>query len=161
MRYLESQTQKPRSRTKEPKIVTCIIQAKIYIFFKFGCHFGHHLEYINIHMCGKVALLRFRIYDPNNLYIDPKMVILCQFQAVICMSCFLVGHFGRHLEYLNFSKGDKMALLRFGFYDPKNPCIDPKMEILCQLQAEISMFCLLAAILDAILNISNYPRVTR
>ena len=69
--------------------------------------------------------------------------------------------FGRHLEYLNFSKSDKVALLRFGFYDPEYPCIDPKMEILCQLQAEISMFCLSAAILDAILNISIFPRVTR
>lgn len=51
----------------------------------------------------------FEFPDPTNLGVDKKIVVLCHLGAEIWALLCVGGHLGCHLEYLNFSKGKKVA----------------------------------------------------
>ena len=56
-----------------------------------------------------------KIYTLKNPSVDSKIMFLCQLGAKLQAILVSGGCVGRHLEYLNFFKDDKVASIRIGF----------------------------------------------
>ena len=87
-----------------------------------GSHIGRHLgNYLYIYEMFKYELRLFR-----NIYFDKKFDGFMKWKLRQRDKYEFAVIFGRHLEYLNFPKGDKVASIGFGFSTLELSKIDHK-----------------------------------
>ena len=81
-------------------ILSCIVSMNLWVFHENGGHHGGHLLIVKT-----VFDVIFEFLDPQNIYVDTKIIILLCIVNELQRINDNGGQFDRHLEYYRLPKG--------------------------------------------------------
>ena len=98
--------------------------------------------------------------DHENLPIDTKVIFLAALESKLWLLLCFGGHRGTHLGCFIHHPSNQFITSIVEFLEPENIPLDTNLIFLADLESKIWYFCILAAILAAILDFSKCSRVT-